>query len=321
MRILVTGIEGFAGRHLAKILLEKGHEVSGTVLKAGDVSTIRKELGGAAISRADLRYSRSFERIVSRASPERIVHLAAQSSGSLAMRDPALTYRTNVLGTMNLLEILRRMEWKGRMLVVGSADVYGSPGTRKPLREGSRLSPPNHYAASKAMAELLAVAYHAVHGLRTVRVRSFPHTGPGQSERFALSSFAKQMAEAERRRGGKVLVGNLAVVRDYLDVRDVARAYIALLDRGRDGEVYNVSRGKPQRLGEILEMMRARCTARVEILEDTARKRPIDIEYQVGDPTKLMRETGWRPMIPLGETLEDLLDYWRGKVGEVGKKG
>jgi GDP-4-dehydro-6-deoxy-D-mannose reductase len=320
MRILITGIEGFAGRHLARSLMEAGHEISGTVQSPRDVRSLKRVLGKVPLVHADLRYSRSLERPLSRLAPEYIVHLAAQSSGTLAMRDPALTYRTNTLGTLNLLETLRRMAWEGKVLIVSSADVYGSATILEPFREDDPLVPLNHYAASKAMMELLAIEYFTVHGIRTLRARPFPHTGPGQSERFALSNFARQIAEAEVCGRGTVRVGNLGVVRDYLDVRDVASAYRSLLEGGKDGEVYNISRGQPQRLGEILESMLKGSSARIDIEEEQKRLRPLDIEYQVGDSTKLRKETRWKPLIPLERTLADLLDYWREKGRGVRKR-
>ncbi|MFQ6103935.1 MAG: GDP-mannose 4,6-dehydratase [Candidatus Glassbacteria bacterium] len=314
MRVLITGIEGFVGRHLAYALLRAGHEAFGTVLREVDLEQLRQDLPEVPLDRADLRFGGSLDRSITCWRPHCIAHCAAQSSGSFSLKNPVTTYRVNVIGTMNVLEAARLHEWDGRVLIVSSADVYGNVGSSRLLGENDPLRPINHYAASKAMAEMVAEQYFHNHGVRTVRVRSFPHTGPGQSPRFALSSFAKQIALAESSGGGKLRVGNLEIVRDYLDVRDVVKAYIAVLEDGRDGEVYNVAGGRSHSLRKLLDDLIGLSEASIEVVQDDRRMRKVDIEYQVGDSAKLTRETGWKPEIGIEDTLRDLIDYWRGRV-------
>jgi GDP-4-dehydro-6-deoxy-D-mannose reductase len=181
MKVLITGIEGFVGRHLAVSLRKRGHEPCGTVLRDEDLKSTEKELGDIPLSLADLRHGTALDDPLSRWDPDSIVHLAAQSSGSLAFKQPVSTYRINVLGTLNVLETVRKNGWGGRILVISSGEVYGNVKPYRPLREEDLVAPVNHYATSKVMAEMLADEFYRSHGVRTIRSRAFPHTGPGQS--------------------------------------------------------------------------------------------------------------------------------------------
>jgi nucleoside-diphosphate-sugar epimerase len=316
MKILITGIEGFVGRHLAKHFMSCGHRPCGTVLRAGDLEQMKKLYPEISFVQADLRFAAGLVEPLSTWKPDAIVHLAAQSSGALAAKDPVTTYRINLLGTVNLFETVRRLGWEGRILLVSTADVYGRITPARPAREDDPFAPLGHYAASKVMAELVAQEYFKNHGVRSVRARSFPHTGPGQSDTFALSSFARQIAGVELKRSGRIKVGNLDVVRDYSDVRDVVRAYADLLERGRDGEAYNVAGGKGRSLQNMLEMLASRARVPVEITKDRKRVRSVDIDYQVGDRSKILDETGWEPRYDIGSTLGELLDFWRERMSQ-----
>ncbi len=310
MKVLVTGIEGFVGRHLAVSLKNAGHKPCGTVLRALDLENTRKALGNVPMELADLRFSSSIARLLTRWKPDCIIHLAAQSSGSLAFREPLNTYRTNVLGTVNTLESIRKTNWHGRVLIVSSGEVYGNVIHNRPLTEEDPVAPVNHYATSKAMAEMVAEEYCRSYGVRAIVSRAFPHTGPGQSDRFALSSFAKQLARAKKKDGGILRVGNLDAVRDYLDVRDVASAYLRIVESGKDGEVYNIARGRGYRIGDLLEQLIDLSGARVEIIQEKSRMRKVDIGQLVGDPGRLVLETGWKPTIEIRTTLRDMLTSW-----------
>lgn len=247
--------------------------------------------------------------------PTRVVHLAGQSSAAISFTRPVETYRANALGTWTLLDAVARHAPSARVLVVGSGEVYGPqpPGSR--VGETSPFRPLSPYALSKAAADALAEAFARRHGLDVIRTRSFGHTGPGQAPTFAVPSFAKQLAEIEAGRAEPVLrVGNLEVTRDLTDVRDVVRAYLALLERGRPGAAYNVCRGEGARLSGIVERLveLARVAIRVEV--DPSRVRPADLPWLVGDPSAIGREAGWRAEIPLERTLNEVLDEWRGRV-------
>jgi GDP-4-dehydro-6-deoxy-D-mannose reductase len=247
--------------------------------------------------------------------PDAIAHLAAQASGADALLEPVETYRVNALGTLHVLEAARAHAPGATVLVVGSADVYGSgaPGGR--LREDAPLRPQNPYALSKAAGDALGELYAGTYGLRVIRTRTFSHTGPGQRPRFALASFADQIARID---AGllppEVRAGNLEGVRDYGDVRDVVRAYELLLLRGEPGQVYNVCTGVGHPLHQLLDLLLSKSGVRAEVVRDPARVRVRDAGHLVGDPTRLSERTGWRPGIPIEQTLADLYRDARARV-------
>ena len=292
MRVLVTGAAGFVGRHLVPRLERDGWDVI------------------AADRELDVADAPTLEARVAESAPDAVVHLAAQSSVADSWRQAALTYRVNYLGARSLLEALRRRAPGARLLLVGSAGVYGSlPPGSPPFDETSPLRPVSPYARTKAAADLLGACY-AARGLSVLRLRPFNHTGPGQSEGFALSSFARQLAEIEAgRREPELRVGNLDSVRDFLDVEDVVEAYVRLLEGGAAAGAYNVASGVGTRIGELLERLIARSRARPRLRVEAERLRPVD--QIVGDAGRLRRATGWEPRMPLDTTLERLLGFWR----------
>jgi GDP-4-dehydro-6-deoxy-D-mannose reductase len=316
MKVLVTGAAGFVAGHLVDWLLreEPAAQVLGVVRPHGTPG------GGARprlrFAEADLEDPAAVEAVFDLMGPDRIVHLAAQSSVHHSFADPAGTLRTNVLPLVHLLEAVRRRGLFPRVLVAGSADEYGLARPEDvPLTESADLHPTSPYAVSKVTQTLLALQYAHAHGLGVLATRTFPHTGPGRGEVFAESSFARQIAAIEAGLVPPVLhVGNLDVVRDFTDVRDVVRAYWMLLDQGEAGEVYNVCRGEGVRLRDVLQTLIRLAGVRVELVQDPARLRPSDAPILVGDPGKLRRATGWEPRLPLETTLGDLLGYWRGRV-------
>jgi GDP-4-dehydro-6-deoxy-D-mannose reductase len=319
MRVLVTGITGFVGGHFLEFLRTEHPdvEVVGLVRSLGP----GREMPGAALVKADLEDAPSVEQAVAKVRPDRIVHLAGQSSAHQSWLDPEGTLRLNIQGLLHLLEAVRRRSLSPRVLVVGSAEEYGLfEEADLPLREGAPLRPHSPYAVSKVAQGYLALQYTLSFGIETIRTRSFPHTGPGRGEAFAESSFARQIVEIEAgRRPGILEVGNLNAVRDFTDVRDVVRAYWALLERGQSGEVYNVCTGSGVRIRDLLRRLIEIAGVDVEMRLDPERLRPSDIPTLVGDPTRLEQATGWRPKIPLDQTLREILQYWRerGTVSRV----
>jgi GDP-4-dehydro-6-deoxy-D-mannose reductase len=292
MRVFVTGSSGFVGRRLVARLADAGHEPLGAEREV-DV-TRRGELADAL---AD-------------ASPEAVVHLAARSSVAESLRDPLACYRVNFLGTANLLGAVAARAPDARVILVGSGDQYG-PATAdaRPYREGDPLDPRNPYARTKAAAEWLGTRA-AERGLDVVRVRAFNHTGPGQTERFVASSFAKQVAEiALGRRAARLRVGNLESVRDFLDVDDVIEAYLRLLDPETPAAVYNVASAQGTRVKDLLQILLDLAGLEPAIEIDAERFRPTDA--LVGDASRLRETTGWSPTRPLRDTLSALLDDWR----------
>jgi len=316
VKVLVTGAGGFVAGHLVDFL-RKEHpeaELFGVVRPHG---TAPDPAGGAiTVLEADLNDPASLEPVLDAVAPDRIVHLAGQSSVHVSWIDPGGTLRTNVLGIVHLLDAVRRRGLAPAVLVVGSAEEYGMVDPAElPLREDMPLRPSSPYAVSKVAQGLLALQYGPAGGLRILRTRTFHHTGPGRGETFAESSFARQIAEIEAGRRRPVLhVGNLDAVRDYTDVRDVVRAYWALLDRGTAGEVYNVCSGRGRRIRDLLEVLLAASGTKVEVRVDKDRLRPSDVPALVGDPARLRAATGWQPRVPLEDSLRELLQDWRQRV-------
>ena len=315
MEVLITGVAGFVGGHMVDFLRHQHPEA--TIVGLDNHPGARARALGIEIVQADLEDAASVRAAFARLRPDRVIHLAAQSSPQRSWEDPAGTLRTNVLGMLHLLEAVRSGAAAPRILAIGSADEYGLVSPHEaPLREDAPLRPASPYAVSKVAQGYLALQYALSPGLHVVRTRTFHHTGPRRGEQFAESSFARQLAEIEAgQRPPRLEVGNLEVVRDFTDVRDVVRAYWMLLDRGVPGEVYNVCSGRGVRLGELLERLIALSGRRVEVHVDASRLRPVDAPILIGDPGRLRAATGWEPGIPLERTLADLLDYWRERVG------
>jgi GDP-4-dehydro-6-deoxy-D-mannose reductase len=316
VRLLVTGAGGFVGGHLVGFLHAEHPEVEvyGVSLPPGSVPG--RAAPGARMIEADLTDPAAARAVVEAVRPDRILHLAGQSSVQLSWLDPGGTLRANVLGIVHLLDAVRAQRLKPPVLVVGSAEEYGPVRPDEmPIREETPLRPASPYAVSKVAQAALALLYGPAGGLRVVLTRTFHHTGPGRGEAFAESSFARQIAEIEAgRRKGVLEVGNLEAVRDFADVRDVVRAYWMLLEKGEGGRAYNVCTGRGRRIRELLDILLAASVARVEVRTDPERLRPSDVPAQVGDPSRLRAATGWEPRIPLERSLGDLLDDWRARV-------
>ncbi len=311
MKVMVTGAGGFVAGHLVEFLHAEhpAAELFGVVRPHGSAP----RTAGITVFEAELNDPASIEPVLDAVAPDRIVHLAGQSSVHQSWIDPGGTLRTNILGFVHLLDAVRRRGLRPDVLVVGSAEEYGMVTPAElPLREDLPLRPSSPYAVSKVAQGLLALAYGPAGGMRVLRTRTFHHTGPGRGETFAESSFARQIAEIEAGKRAPVIhVGNLEAVRDYTDVRDVVRAYWALLDGGTAGEVYNVCSGQGRRIHELLDLLLADSGAKVEVRVDKDRLRPSDVPALVGDPRRLREATGWEPRVPLEESLRDLLHDWR----------
>lgn len=307
MRILVTGVSGFVGRHLAPALAAAGHEVHGLGVQAPPA-----DLPLASSRTADLTRIGELEAALAEVLPDAIVNLAGQASAAQSFADPAETFRVNTAGALTLLEAVRRVVPRARILLVGTGEVYGPQPEGTRVTESARFAPLSPYALSKAAADLAGAAFAEAHGLDLVRTRSFAHTGPGQDDRFVVPSFAKQIAQLERGNDEPVLrVGNLDVVRDLSDVRDVVAAYVALLARGARGAAYNVCRGEGVKLSDVAARMVAKARRPLRIEVDPARVRPVDVPYLVGDPSACAAATGLAPAFTFDRTIDDVLSSWR----------
>jgi GDP-4-dehydro-6-deoxy-D-mannose reductase len=308
-RVLVTGANGFVGPYLVRALAARGAQVRGAGLGEAPHGVAL-----ASWHACDLADATQAAAAIAAAPCDAVVHLAGQSSAALSFEDPAGTFRANVSGTWQLLEAVRVHAPAARVLAVGTSEVYGpiEPGTR--ASEEHPFRPVSPYALSKAAAEEVARAYADTHGLDVVRARPFQHTGPGQSPRFVLPSFAQQVAVIEAGRAEPVLrVGNLDVTRDLSDVRDIVEGYCALLERGERGAVYNLCRGEGVHLAALVRELAAMASVEVRIEVDPARLRPADTPWLVGDPSRVITATGWRVTRSLSATLADVLAEWRSR--------
>jgi GDP-4-dehydro-6-deoxy-D-mannose reductase len=308
--VLVTGASGFVGPHLARALVARGARVHGVGL-----GTPPPDAPIEAWTELDLAEGEGLAAALAAAAPLGIVHLAGQSSAARSFEAPEETFRANVTGTARLLGAVRAGAPHARVIVVGTSEIYGpcEPGTR--VREDAPQRPVSPYALSKAAADELARAYAVAHGLDVVRVRSFGHAGPGQTPRFVIPGWAQQIAEIEAGRADALLrVGNLEVTRDISDVRDIARGYVALLERGRAGEAYNLCRGEGVRLADVVRRLASQARVPVRVEVDPARLRPADLPYLVGDPSRVHTDCAWSAEIPFDETLADVLAEWRARA-------
>lgn len=307
MRVLITGAGGFVGPHLAQALAGAGHEVWG-----GGLGEAPKSEALSAWRSLDLLDATALRTVLAEAAPSAIVHLAGQSSAAASFADPEGTFRANVLGTWGLLEAVHDTAPRARVLWVGTSEVYGATEPGRRVDESHPIAPVSPYALSKAAAERVAEGLARAHGLDLVRVRPFGHTGPGQTPRFMLPSFAQQIASIERGEREAVLrVGNLEVTRDLSHVSDIAEGYVALLEHGVAGEVYHLCRGEGVRLDALVAELVAMSSASVRIEVDPARLRPADVPYLVGDPARARAQTGWHTRRSLSQTLRDTLEHWR----------
>jgi GDP-4-dehydro-6-deoxy-D-mannose reductase len=317
MRVLITGITGFVGSHLAEYALAQGAEVVGTVRTRSRYDHVEDIRRHVRLVETELRDASSVNTLVADVRPDWIFHLAAQSFVQASFNAPAETFTNNVVCQVNLLEAVRAEGLAPRFLVVGSSEEYGLVLEHEtPIREDQPLRPLSPYAVSKVAQDTMGYQYWRSYGIPIVRTRAFNHSGPRRGEVFATSSFALQLAEIEAGiRLPVIEVGNLDPRRDFSDVRDVVRGYWSLLDRGVAGEVYNLCSGQTWSIRDVLEFLVRSCkVTNVEIRERADRMRPSDVPLLVGDAGKIERATGWKTEIRFEDTLRDLLDYWRQRV-------
>jgi len=313
MKALITGISGFAGSHLAEFLIEKGYEVFGTFFDKSTFSNLKGFVNKIKVYRCDIRNYDALKNVIEDIKPDKIYHLAAISFIPTSLKDPKLTFDTNLYGTLNLYNAIIELKIESRVLFIGSADEYGLVKEKDiPIGESHPLLPVNPYSISKTSADFLSLAYFRYYHLKIIRVRPFNHIGPRQAPDFVCSSFAKQIAEIEKGlRDSIIKVGNLEAKRDFTDVRDMVRGYWLALDKGEPGEVYNICSERAIRIKGLLNHLLELSSRKVEKMKDPKRMRPSDNPILQGDCSKFKRISGWKPEISLDKTLKDILDYWR----------
>jgi len=314
-RALITGVTGFVGSYLAEYLLKEGVEVYGTARWRSNLDNIEHIKKNIRLINADMRDGHSLEKVITESKPDYIFHLASQSFVPMSWLAPADTIETNLIGTVHLFETIIKSDIDPKIQVAGSSEEYGMVYPDEvPIKETNPLRPLSPYGVSKVAQDKLSCQYYRSYGLKVVVTRAFNHTGPRRGEVFATSSFAKQIAEIEKRKASILYVGNLDAQRDFSDVRDVVRAYWLALQKCEFGEVYNICSEKMMTLQEVLRLLLSMSNKNIEVRHDPSRMRPSDVEVLLGDCSKFKRQTGWEPTIPFERTMEDLLNYWRERV-------
>lgn len=306
MKALVTGADGFVGPHLVKELISNGYEVVATHKS----KTSLKFPGAVQQYSLDILDRKNVEEICLKARPDAVFHLAGISDVKFSIANPDMTMKVNVDGTKNITEAAEQIN--ATVLFVGSAEEYGIPKF-VPISEEHPLIPVTPYAKSKVAAEKLAIE-SAEKGNKIVIVRSFNHTGPGQSGNFVCSAFAKSIAEIEKGKEPIMLVGNLDSKRDFTDVRDIVKAYALAIRKCKYGVPYNICSGKPYQIRELLEKLLKLSNVEIEVKIDKSRMRKSDIPILLGDNGKFCAQTGWKTTIKIEKTLADILGYWRKSI-------
>ncbi len=309
---LIIGAAGFVGGYLAKALKEnQGMEVHVTKLPTEELQGVGDKVYNLNILKKEDIISLLFE-----VRPDYIFHLAAQSSVGIAWKNPALTIDINIKGSVNVMDAVRELYYKPRVLLIGSGEEYGHiQEGETPIGEKNRLRPGNIYAATKACQNMIGSIYAQAYDMEIMMVRAFNHIGPEQSPTFVVSDFCRQVAEIEKGlREPVIYVGNLNARRDFTDVRDVVEAYGLLAEKGQPGETYNVGRGESISIEEILQMIIGLSGEKIKVEIDKNKLRPVDVPVIEADISKINQLTGWKPKIPLAQTVKETLDYWRERV-------
>lgn len=314
MRVLITGITGFAGSHLADFCLEKKDvELYGIIRWRSRTENIEHIWDRIKLLECDLRDAISTRDVIEQIRPDYIFHLAAQSFVPTSWQAPSESLSTNILGELNIFEAVRKSGHSCRIQVACSSEEYGMVLEDEiPIKETNPLRPLSPYGVSKVGQDMLGYQYYKSYGMEIVRTRGFNHTGPRRGPVFVCSDFAKQIVDIQNGKRSSVMeVGNLDARRDFTDVRDMVRGYWLSLEKGHAGEVYNLCTSKSYSIREILDMLIKLSGVEVDVRMDRGRLRPSDVPRLEGDYSKFKNDTGWEPEIPIEKTLSDLLEFWR----------
>lgn len=316
-KVLITGITGFAGSHLAEYLLSKNdYTIWGMHASTRHLDNIKAIQDKITLIQLDLSDAEKTATAIAEIKPNIVFHLAASASVAKSFEDPLDALMNNTSSELNILEGIRKAELTDtKVIIVSSAQVYGFVSEEElPVTEQTSFKPDSPYAVSKITQEYLSLQYFYAYQLPIIRVRPFNHLGPRLSPMFSVSRFAKTIAEIEKGKMEPVLhVGNMSSKRDFTDVRDIIRAYVLAEEKGKPGDVYNVGTGKSYSMQEVLDKLLSLATVKIAVETDQSLFRPSDIPELRCDASKLMKQTGWKPEITLEQSLQDTLDYWRKK--------
>lgn len=315
-RVLITGVSGFVGSHLLDLFVsEKArYELYGIIRERSSLEKICHNADSLKLINCDLVNFGSVLNIMREIKPEYIYHLAGESSVKLSWNGPHSLVNNNVTATLNILEAARLTNCKKtKIFLACSSEEYGLVSEEDiPIKEETPLKPASPYAVTKAAVDMFGFQYYSSYGIKAIRIRAFNHTGPRRDEVYALSDFAKQIAEAEKGiKENKIYVGNLNAIRDYTDVRDIVKGYKLAMEHCEVGNVYNLCSSKGCKIKDLLEILIGLSKLNIEIVQDEGRIRPVDLPIIVGDNSRFMKITSWRPEINIERTLRDLLNYWR----------
>ena len=313
MRVLIIGGGGFVGGYLKDYLISQGFDVYITKLPAQQIDDEEK------VFNLNILDFEQMSALLKKGDPDYIFHLAAQSSVAVSWAKPALTVDVNIKGCINLLEAVRSLNMNPRILLIGSAEEYGkidiSENKDGIISETNKVNPCNIYAATKACQNMIGKIYSSAYNMDLIMVRAFNHVGPKQEPTFVVADFCKQVAEMEKNLREPILrVGNLKAKRDFTDVRDVVKAYFELIKSGIKGETYNVGSGVAVGIDEILNIILSMSRAKVDVLVDENKIRPIDVPVIKADISKIIAHTKWSPSIDIKTTIKDTLDYFRSNI-------
>ncbi|GAA4296414.1 GDP-mannose 4,6-dehydratase [Anaerocolumna aminovalerica] len=310
MKALIIGGAGFVGSYLIDHLLNDcGWSVAVTKLEHETI----EEREDISIFNLDILDKNAINKLLEYVRPDYIFHLAAQSSVSLSWKNPSLTIDVNIKGSVNVLDAIRELDYKPRVLLIGSGEEYGHIlPDETPIAETNPTRPGNIYAATKACQNMIGKIYADAYQMDVIMVRAFNHIGPKQAPMFVVADFCKQVAEIEKGlRDPVIKVGNLSAKRDFTDVRDVVRAYSLLIQKGEKGETYNVGSGKAVAIEDILKMILEMSKVEIKVEVDHDKLRPVDVAIIEADVSKFISCTNWQPEINLLNTIQSTINYWR----------
>ncbi len=313
-KALITGVSGFVGSHLSEYLLSQGIEIIGITHPKFKSDNLKTFIHKIDIRTCNIMDKRNLKKTIENEQFDYVFHLAAFSSPTQSVKDPQETIENNVICQLNLLEILSKMKTSAKILIIGSSEEYGDVENKYiPVNEEAPLNPATPYAVSKITQDFLGLQYFLHQNLKIVRVRPFNHIGPRHSTAFVIPAFASQIAQIEKVGKGQLKVGNLDAWRDFTDVRDICRAYLLALDKGKLGDVYNIGSGNVYKIADILEKLISFSSAKIKVVQEESLMRENDTKKVVCDFSKFKNDTGWQPKISIDTTLFDTIEYERKK--------